>query len=328
MKSVRSQILLLIILIAGVFFTGCKKIEIVRIASVKTQSVTNITTDAVSAFGEIIDVGEGSANAHGFCFGPTIDPIFNSTSKDLGSVSETGVFTAKISGLSSNMTYYLRTFIRDEIGISYGNVISFTTGGTGNSFKWDDGINYDGVGFNDGSNFDYAIRIPTQQLTPYNGYRISKIRFFPKANATFYVEVFDGINGSNLVFYENVPNPIINDWTEYSPSYDYYINSGIEVWVGIWVTSYSAGDFPAGVDDGPAIAGFGDMFSRDLGATWESLYLTYDLNYNWNLEVFFSNQKGEEVKYNANNQKLQNGKSVSAYGSSGSKPVAINKKIN
>jgi hypothetical protein len=328
MKSKKVLVLLLMFLIAGGFFMGCKKIDLERIAYVKTQPVTNITANSVGASGEVIDIGEGSVNAHGFCFGTGNDPIFNATSANLGNVSKTGSFTATISGLLGNTTYYLRTFIRDELGISYGNTISFTTGGAGNSFRWDDGINYDGIGFTDGSDFDYAIRIPTQQLTPYNGYRISKIRFFPKANATYYVEVFDGINGSNLVYFENVPSPTLNAWTEYNPTNDYYINSNVEVWVGIWVTDYIVGNFPAGVDEGPAIAGFGDMFSLDLGATWESLYLTYGLNFNWNLEVFFTNQKGDEIQLITNNSTIQKEKPVKAISSAGSKPVANHKKSN
>ena len=53
----------------------------------------------------------------------------------------------------------------------------------------------------------------------------------------------------------------------------------------------------AGVDDGPAIAGAGDMISFDVGVTWESMYATNSsLNYNWNLEVYITNEKGVEVK--------------------------------
>jgi hypothetical protein len=149
----------------------------------------------------------------------------------------------------------------------------------------------------DGSNFDYAIRFPTQALTNYNGYRISKIRFFPKETADFHVEVYEGVNPPTLIYYEDVNNPILNTWNEYSPTYTYYIDSGLEVWVGIWVTNYFAGIYPAGCDDGPAIAGAGDMISFDNGASWESLYYGNSaLNYNWNLEVFITNQKGEEAR--------------------------------
>ena len=65
---------------------------------------------------------------------------------------------------------------------------------------------------------------------------------------------------------------------------------------GIWVTNYVLGTYPAGVD-GPAIAGAGDMISFDDGVSWESLYTGNPLlNYNWNLEVFVTNQQGQESK--------------------------------
>ena len=184
--------------------------------------------------------------------------------------------------------------------VQYGDALKFTTpnpGGTGYWLKYDDGVNFTGIGLTDGSNFDYAIRFPTQALTNYNGYRISKIRFFPKEAADFHVEVFEGVNPPTLIYYEDVNNPILNTWNEYSPTNTYFIDSGIEVWVGIWVTNYVMGTYPAGSDDGPAVAGAGDMISFDDGVSWESLYTGNPLlNYNWNLEVFVTNQKGQEFK--------------------------------
>jgi len=65
------------------------------------------------------------------------------------------------------------------------------------------------------------------------------------------------------------------------------------------------GTYPGGVDDGPAIAGAGDMISFDVGVTWESMYATNSsLNYNWNLEVYITNEKGVEAKLD-NNSMIQ-----------------------
>ena len=140
----------------------------------------------------------------------------------------------------------IRSYIDDGKEIKYGDVASFTTPGSGGGYwlKYDDGTNFTGIGLTDGASFDYAVRFPIQALTNYDGYRISKVRFFPKEAASFHVEVFEGINSPNLVFYELVNNPTLNSWNEYSPTNTYFIDAEMEVWVGIWVTNYVMGTYP------------------------------------------------------------------------------------
>lgn len=281
-------------------FSDCKKIDLIRIAAVKTDPVSMIYIDAATVYGNIIDLGEGdNIEDYGFCWSVgTSIPTINDSQIGLGSTSLLGFFSATISGLQSNTDYIVRSFVKNATGVQYGNTESFHTLQGGVPPDWlhyDDGTNFTGVGLTDGSNFDYAVRFPPQALTQYNGFRISKIRFFPKVDAQYHVEVYEGVNPPDFVYYEDVPSPIINGWTEYIPFNTYYINSAVEVWVGIWVTNYVMGTYPGGVDDGPAIAGAGDMISFDSGLTWESLYINNsNLNYNWNLQVYVTNQKGEE----------------------------------
>jgi len=289
----------LIGLITGLF-SDCKKIDLVRIAAVRTDPVTIIYTDGATVYGNIIDLGEDdNIEDFGFCWlSGSLLPTINDLHIGLGETSLSGFYSATINGLQPNTDYNVRSYVKDANGVNYGNTESFHTltgGGSGTWLHYDDGTNFTGVGLTDGSNFDYAVRFPPQALTQYNGFRITKIRFFPKEPAQYHVEVYEGVNPPNFVYYEDVPNPLINAWTEYNPTNQYYINSAVEVWVGIWVTDYISGTYPGGVDDGPAIAGEGDMISFDSGLSWESLYLNNSsLNYNWNLQVYVTNQKGEE----------------------------------
>ncbi len=116
---------------AGIIIFGCKKIELVRIAAVKTQPVSNITNNSVDAHAEIIDIGEGSLTAHGFCFATTQSPVYNSSSPNLGEVTSKVTYSKNITGLNENTKYYLRAFIKDGSEITYGDQISFTTLGSG-----------------------------------------------------------------------------------------------------------------------------------------------------------------------------------------------------
>ncbi len=303
MKPKKVLLLLVMFLLAGSLFIGCKKIDLVRIAYVKTGTISDINQNSATANGTIIDLGEGGIKDYGFCWSlesVSSLPTINNSIISKGSTSLLGDYSSVITGLLPNSNYYIRSYVEDENEVQYGDALKFTTpnpGGTGYWLKYDDGVNFTGIGLTDGSNFDYAIRFPTQALTNYDGYRISKIRFFPKEAATFYAEVYEGVNPPLYVFHEMINNPVLNSWNEYNPVYTYYIDSGVELWVGIWVTNYVMGTYPAGSDDGPAVAGAGDMISFDDGVSWESLYTGNPLlNYNWNLEVFVTNQKGEEAR--------------------------------
>jgi len=74
-----------------IIIVGCKKLDLVRIAYVKTNPTTNILSNSATFNGEIIDLGEGTVKDHGFCWStsgePTIDDIalsggpINSTDK-------------------------------------------------------------------------------------------------------------------------------------------------------------------------------------------------------------------------------------------------------
>lgn len=300
MKPIKVLPPLGLFLLAASLFIGCKKIDLVRIAAVETKSISDVTNTSVKAVGEIIDVGNGSIQAHGFCFGTTAEPIFNTNSVNLGSISQTGSFNAEISELFEDTKYYLRTFLQDETGITYGDQINFTTTGTGlgNWLFYDNGINFDGVGLNNGGSFDYAIRFTEQDLLNYVGFRISKIKFYPLTGypTQYYAEVFAGNYPPILQYYEVVTNAVIDSWNEYTPSESYFIEPNKEVWIGIWVYNHPIGTYPGGVDAGPANpTGKGDMISFDFGDSWFALSeLDPPLYHNWNLRVKVTNQKGEE----------------------------------
>ena len=313
MKTKKTVTLLIIFFLSGLvstYFIGCKKIDLVRLAGVLTDQPENISTNSVKAHGDIIDLGENERVVeYGFCLSflhlPTID---DKATPPFGETSFLGKFSSNISGLSSNKTYQMRAYVVDFSGeVYYGDIVGFTTLPSGTTSTWihhDDGVNADnGIGLTEGGSFDVAIRFETQDLQQYNGYRVSKIRFFPMVGSTtkYYVTLYEGTNPPDLVYYELVPNPSIDSWTEFEPSNVHVINSSVELWVGYWVVDHPAATYPAGVDDGPAITGFGDMFSTDEGDTWDALsILNPALDFNWNLQVYVTNEKGEEIKIGKN----------------------------
>jgi len=330
------MLLFLSALLVSIIIISCKKVDIERIAMVTTDETSNVLQNSVTAYGSIIDLGEEERiQEYGFCLSyinkpPTIDdkatPPFDPT--DI-----TGDFLSNISGLAENSNYQLRAYLVETSGkVTYGNIIQFTTQGSGGSGLWlhyDDGENADnGIGLTEGGDFDVAIRFPTQTLQQYDGYSVTRIKFFPREGTTslYSITIWEGTNPPTLLHYEQVPYPQINAWTEFAPSYNYTISSSQEFWVGYWVQDHPAATYPAGVDAGPAVTSAGDMFSTDNGDTWDPLSTLYpELDFNWNLQVYVTNAKGQEVQL-VNN--ISDGIIKTSTSSNGSKKIGAEKVVN
>lgn len=293
------KILISIPLLVLIIFIGCKKFDLDRIAKVRTDPPSNVTDNSVNANGSIVDLGQdGSVQEYGFCLSfsnkpPTIeDKDYQTFYADI-----TGDFSSYITGLTENRSYQMRAYLIENSGeVTYGEIVEFTTGGVW--LHYDSGNNDDnGVGLTGGGTFDIAIRFPTQALSQYNGYNVTKIRFFPRASEpSYYITLWEGTNPPSLTHVEQV-YPSIDQWNEFIPSYIYTISSSQEFWAGLWIVDHLEGTYPAGCDEGPAVTGAGDMISFDDGDTWEALSISNpDLDYNWNLQVYVTNQKGEEIQ--------------------------------
>lgn len=142
---------------------------------------------------------------------------------------------------------------------------------------WDNGTNNDAIGLTGGGNFSAAIRFTPAQLDQYIGTSLTKLRFFPYSAGSFVLKVWIGANASQLVVNQPVASVVVGEWNEVAITSPVPVTGTTEMWFGYMVT-HAANDFPAGVDSGPAVAGFGDMISLD-GSAWESMATAYALNY-------------------------------------------------
>jgi len=103
-------------------FTGC---ELQRPPKLTTTEATNITPTSAISGGNVTDDGNKDVYIKGVCWNikekPTIEQ--NRTIDNYG----IGVFTSTINGLEPNTLYYVRAYAINDIGLSYGNEIAFTT---------------------------------------------------------------------------------------------------------------------------------------------------------------------------------------------------------
>jgi|GEM_PF-3556055 len=160
--------------------------------------------------------------------------------------------------------------------------------GGGTWIHWDDGANASAIGLTNGGTFYCASHWLPADLTQYAGQYINKIKFFfyEDPTSTFVVYVWKGANAGTQLLMQNVSNPVVGDWNEVTLTTPVQIDATAELWFGYKVT-HGASTFPAGTDVGPAVANKGDMISLN-GTTWESMSISYSLNYNWNLQAYVS----------------------------------------
>ena len=96
------------------------------LASVTTNSVSNITSYTALCGGNITSDGGTAVVERGVCWNTSTSPTINdSRTYDFG--GGTGSFDINFSGLQVNTTYYVRAFAVNNTGITYGNELSFTT---------------------------------------------------------------------------------------------------------------------------------------------------------------------------------------------------------
>ncbi|MBZ0244190.1 MAG: DUF285 domain-containing protein, partial [Bacteroidales bacterium] len=93
-----------------------------------TLAVTNIGSSTATANGDLSCLGSVNPTAHGFCWNTTGTPTLGDNSVNNGAAATTGTFTSNLTALSPETTYFVRAYVTNAIGTTYGNEVSFTTG--------------------------------------------------------------------------------------------------------------------------------------------------------------------------------------------------------
>lgn len=133
------------------------------VPTVTTSTVSGITASAATCGGNVTADGGSSVTARGICYSTSANPTTaNST---VASGTGTGSFTANLSGLAANTTYYVRAYATNANGTSYGAQQSFTTTTTtityctskGNSVadEWIDLVQFAGINRTSGAEAGY-----------------------------------------------------------------------------------------------------------------------------------------------------------------------------
>ena len=113
--------------------------EVPVVVTVTTYEVTDITINSAVCGGEVAMEGEAVIVARGVCYGTNQNPTIEDSKTTDG--EGVGAFTSNITELSQNTTYYVRAYAVNEMGVAYGEEVSFSTTsteGTTNGHDWVD----------------------------------------------------------------------------------------------------------------------------------------------------------------------------------------------
>ncbi|MCB5268118.1 MAG: T9SS type A sorting domain-containing protein, partial [Candidatus Cloacimonetes bacterium] len=164
----------------------------------------------------------------------------------------------------------------EEGWIHYDNENGGNSIGTGAAADFDVAANWDAMG-------------DTNSIYPYVGMNITKIQFFPaEANCEYAVRIWTG-TAHSLVVDQAVTAPVIGQWNEIILDTPFTIPAGQSLMAGYRCNTQTG--YPAGIDDGPTVNGYGNMLN--LGG-WDTLFDNAGLEGNWNIRVYVADADGRE----------------------------------
>ena len=92
-------------------------------------TVTGITSSSARVSGSVTSDGGAAVTGRGFVYGKGPDPAIGGAGvTKVAAVSGTGSFTAVLTKLEPDTTYYVRAYAANSEGTAYGAVVRFTTG--------------------------------------------------------------------------------------------------------------------------------------------------------------------------------------------------------
>lgn len=124
----RKLAIIVFISIIGLVISSCDNgtdTQQVTIPTLTTIEVTNVTSTSAITGGNIISNGGATVTARGVCWSTNSNPTTDDNTTTNGSGNDN--FSCTVTGLSSNTTYYTRAYVTNNVGIGYGNIVTFTT---------------------------------------------------------------------------------------------------------------------------------------------------------------------------------------------------------
>lgn len=162
--------------------------------------------------------------------------------------------------------------------------------------SWSDETHYTSVGINPAGTFQVAQRWDQSDLSGFDNGQISQVQFYPcYQDCEYTIKIWVGGNASDpgtLAYSQPVTTFQNNTWNTVSINTPVTIPAYGDLWVGY--AADTQGGYPAGVDNGPAVIGKGNMVN--LGGGWAPLTnANPSMNYNWLIKALVSYPRRAEL---------------------------------
>ena len=159
---------------------------------------------------------------------------------------------------------------------------------TGQWIFWGSGQQDNALGSFAPMDWNVAQRFSPADLAGFEGFVLSKVRFFPADPADFTIRVWQGNNPPSMVYEQEVTSYNLNEMNTVELIQPVNINVNEDLWVGYRFVADPDGSslFPAAIDGENSVAGKGDMIQLVEGSSWESLFLNYGIPGNWIIQGF------------------------------------------
>lgn len=99
--------------------------EVIELPSINTVVITEITDSDAKSGGISVDNGGGTVTQKGVCWSTEENPTLENYFTIDGDGDED--FTSSLENLEGSTTYYIRAYVTNEMGTSYGEELNFTT---------------------------------------------------------------------------------------------------------------------------------------------------------------------------------------------------------
>ena len=156
-------------------------------------------------------------------------------------------------------------------------------GGDSGWIKWDTGVNVDGIGTGNPAEIEAAIRFDENDIAPYAGGLLTRIKIYPCEVDCDYTLVVWGYGATEVLYEQPLSTVIANSWNEITLTAPIYLDGG-EIWIGYRANTNTG--YPIGAGQGPMVLNKG-AWIRMNGGEWSQLTnMNASLNYNWNIQGF------------------------------------------
>ena len=161
------------------------------------------------------------------------------------------------------------------------------TGAYGKWLHWGNTVYGGGAGIVEGGTWSLAQRWDAGQLTnwqgmDWTGVPINEISIVLNDDGfdSLILKIWSGPNAETLLYQQIINYPVPGDIMSVTLDSSVYFDVNKELWIGYTLVNQPVGWLPGGYDTGPAVVGYGDMFSTDGGLSWERLS-DAGTNHNW-----------------------------------------------